>query len=482
MLFVIDIGTTSLKAALFDTTGVLQKSASVPIGFVKADNPSYHEVDPRQWVSAAGRAFREVSGGERVDVEAIAVSGNGPTLVPVDGSGEPIGNAMSWMDRRGVREAEEIRNAAGYYVDPTFYLPKALWVRSRQPEVFARVAHFMACPEFMIYRLTGKAHTILPGDDFLRYFWTDKLLDDLGLAGDLFPAFIDPGTFCGTVRKQASEETGIPEGIPVFAGGPDFIMSMLGTASVFPGRACDRAGTSEGINLCTADLVRDDRLLGYGHVIKGLYNVSGIISTSGKALEWTLGLLGMSEDYPEVFSQASQSLPGAKGLLFLPYLAGERAPHWDPALRASFFGLSLFHRRRDLLRAVLESVGFAIRDVIAAIEDNGLEVKDLRITGNPSRSGLWNTIKADISGKSIMVPECPESELLGDACIALYGTGRYDSLQKAADETVRFKEKIDPDPENREVYDRMFGIYRSLNERTVEAAHALSEIQNTEGT
>ena len=129
----------------------------------------------------------------------------------------------------------------------------------------------------------------------------------------------------------------------------------------------------------------------------------------------------------------------------------------------------------------MESVGFAIRDVIESIEENDLEVRDLRITGNPSRSGLWNRIKADISGKSIMVPACPESELLGDACIALYGTGRYDSLQKAADGTVRFKEKIDPDPENRELYDRMFGIYRSIHKRTVEAAHALSEIQNMEG-
>ena len=313
MLFVIDIGTTSLKAALFDTTGELKRAASVPIGFVKADNNSYHEVDPGQWVPAAGRAFREVSGGERVTVEAVAVSGNGPTLVPVDRNGEPLGNAMSWMDRRGVKEAEAIKAAAGYYVDPTFYLPKALWIRNKQPEVFARVTHFMACPEFMIYRLTGKAHTILPGDDFLMYFWTEKLLEDLNLDKDLFPDFVDPGAFCGSVRTQASTETGIPEGTPVFAGGPDFVMSMLGTASVYPGRACDRAGTSEGINLCTTGLVRDDRLLGYGHVIKGLYNVSGIISTSGKALEWVMGLLGMEDDYPGVFSEASHVPAGSEG-------------------------------------------------------------------------------------------------------------------------------------------------------------------------
>lgn len=481
MLFVLDVGTTSLKAALFDRQGRLEKKTSIPVGLVRAENPNYREADPHQWLRAMKEAYREVTADRSIHLEALAVSGNGPTLVSVDADGNPVGNAMSWMDRRGVAEAETIRQAAGYYVDPTFYLPKALWVRKNRQEDFKRIVRFLACPEFIIHYLSGEAHTILPGDSFLRYFWTDELLESLGFRRELFPDFIDPGTPCGTVTAAASAETGIPAGTPVIAGGPDFVMSLLGTASVYPGRACDRAGTSEGINLCTASLVEDERLMGYGHVVKGLYNLSGIISTSGKALEWVIDLLGQQNaDYEDIFKRAAQSPPGARGLVFLPYLTGERAPHWDPLLRGSFFGLALFHGPEDIIRAVLESTGYAMRDVIEVIEGKGLRIDDLRITGNPSRSPLWNRIKADITGKPIKVPEFPESELLGDACVALRGLGLYKNLQQAAENIVRFKDVIEPDPDRAEGYGRMFRLYRELYSQTKSIAHELTDLQKME--
>ncbi len=481
MLFVTDIGTTSLKAALFNTDGRLEKKTSVPIGFLPTENRTYHEADPLQWIAAVGQAYRELSEGKKLCIEAVAVSGNGPTLVAVDKDDTPIGNAVSWMDRRGVAEANMIKESSGYYVDPTFYLPKALWLRNNKPREFERVRHFLACPEYLIHFLTGEAHTILPGDNFLRYFWTDDLLKQLHVDKSLFPPFINPGDLCGEVTASASRELGIPAGTPVFAGGPDFVMSLLGTATVFPGRACDRAGTSEGINLCTENLVQDERLMGYGHVVKGLYNVSGIISTSGKALEWIMGLLGMEEqDYDSVFRCAAASKPGARGLIFLPYLTGERAPHWDPALRGCFFGLSLFHEKEDVLRAVLESTGYAMRDVIEAIEENDVDLEDLRITGNPSKSSLWNRIKADITGRPIHVPEFPESELLGDACTALKGIGRFQELQEAAESVVVFREVIEPMKETKQLYQELFDVYRQVYSGTKEAAHKIFDIQNTE--
>ncbi|MBN2050254.1 MAG: hypothetical protein JW760_07415 [Spirochaetales bacterium] len=481
MIFVFDLGTTSLKAALFHQDGRIIGTTSVPLGFEEVAHRQYREVEPRRWIQGLKTAYAGLSGGEKLPLKAVVACGNGPTLVAVDREGNPLRNAMSWMDRRGTVEAETIRKEAGYYVDPTFYLPKALWMRNNEPALFSRVASFLACPEYVSLYLTGRAVTVLPGDNFLRYFWTDELLEALGLQKELFPEFVHPGTTVGNILPGPARELGLPEGIPVFTGGPDFVMSLVGTGTVFPGRACDRAGTSEGINLCTATLIRDERLMGYGHVVKGLYNVSGIISTSGKALEWTLGTLGMAgKTYDELFALAAKSPRGSRGLLFLPYLTGERAPHWDPSLRAGFFGLTLAHGPGELLRSVLESVGFAMRDVLEVIEENGITVEDMRITGNPSRSDFWNRVKADITGKPILVPEMPESELLGNACVALTGIGRYGNLQEAAEKIVHFKERIEPDEQAGDFYTQLFQHYREFCEQTKELAHTLSHLQMTE--
>ena len=179
------------------------------------------------------------------------VSGNGPTLVPVGRDGRPLDFAMTWLDRRGVEEARLAAEATGRYVDPSFYLPKALWLFRHKPRVYRDTRHFLACPEFVDFFLTGEACTVLPSEPFQPYIWTAEAIEKLGMDPRKFPPFVRPGADIGRVRAEAEEVLGIPAGTPVFAGGPDFIMTLLGTATTVPGRACDRAGTSEGINLCT---------------------------------------------------------------------------------------------------------------------------------------------------------------------------------------------------------------------------------------
>ena len=466
MILTFDIGTSLLKGGVFDASGTLRSRAEVPVHLSDRGDPLMHEADANNWISALSLVAAQLElpkapSSDR-NIEAVVVSGNGPTLVPVDSKGKALDFAMTWMDRRGVEEARMIAEITGRYVDPTFYLPKALWIYRNKPEVYKRTRHFCSCPDFVDLYLTGKACTVLPSEQFAPYIWRPETIERLGMDPAKFPPFIRPGEQVGEIRQQAQELLGIPALTPVFAGGPDFVMTLLGTATVRPGRACDRAGTSEGINLCSEVAVEDKRLLCLPHIIAGYTNISGIISTSGKALSWFKTISGRGQlDYESLFEDIRKVPPGSRSLLFLPYLAGERAPIWDPYARGTFIGLTANHGRREMTRAVVESVAYAIRDVIEVMEDNGLEIGELRVTGGQAKSPLWNQIKADITQRKILVPEVQDSELLGDACIGLFALGNYDSLAAASETLVKIGRGYTPRPELRELYDRLFGLYRA---------------------
>ncbi len=463
MILVFDIGTTTVKAALFTIEGKLVGRGELPATLSASSNPLVHEADPLEWIRAiqslSGNLLRE----HRGDLKAVTVSGNGPTLIPVDSGGMPVYPAMTWMDRRGTEETALIKDLCGIDIDPTFYLPKALWIRRNQAEVYEKTAYFLSCPEYISYFLTGEASMILPGTGLENYIWTEDLLDKLDMDKSKFPALINPGDLVGTVTSKAASLTGIREGVSVFAGGADFIVSLLGTATVRPGRACDRAGTSEGINICSDKEVRDKRILCYRHIVSDYWNVTGIISTSGKALDWFKNNIYKQDgSFDSLFGRISKIRPGAGKLLFLPYLTGERAPVWDPDARGVFAGLTVSHGRDDMARAVLESTGYAMRDVLSVIEENGVEADELRITGRPSKSALWNQIKADITGKNILVPELNESELTGDLCVALYGIGEYSSPGEASEDIVKIDKIFEPDISRKKLYDELFIQYREI--------------------
>ena len=484
MILAFDIGTTILKGALLTGAGEFKGFTSRSMSLCDTVESGCYEAESGEWIEA----FCSVSAELLRDVDknllrAVVISGNGPTLVPVSRDGTFLEPVMSWMDRRGVKQSERIGAVQDFVIDPTFYLPKAMWIADNLPDVYEETQFFLSCPESMAYWLTGEAVTILPGLKFEKYFWSEKLLDDLGMDKSRFPDFVKPGHITGTVTKKAAQLSGLPSGIPVISAGPDFIVTLLGTAAVYPGRACDRAGTSEGINLCTETYVEDPRLMGYGHVVEPWYNVSGIISTSGKALEWIKEQLGSGdEDYSFFLEAAAASSAGSDGLLFLPYLTGERAPHWDPAARGAFIGLGLHHDRGDMTRAVLESIGYAMRDVIDVMAENGGAVEELRITGGPSKSPLWNQIKADITGRRLLVPESPESELLGNLVLALRSLGDTDSLSETADRVVKIRDIYKPDNTRHEMYTEYYELYRESYRKLKELFGPLGAVKRKQET
>lgn len=467
MILTLDIGTTHLKAALFQDDGMLASINQVALLPNTASDGSF-ELDVLQWSSG----LADLCAGLTIPatLKAVVVSGNGPTLVPVLGRPRNLngrlvasaGNARLWLDRRAVREAGEISHLCGSFVDAGFFLPKALYLYRHQRPLYDQTLYFLSSYDYLNYLLTSEARAIMHAEGSERWYWSDSLLDRLGLDKEKFPPFCYPGDLIGTVTVLASGCLGIPAGIPVFAGGPDFFVSILGTGAVELGRVCDRSGTSEGINLCVREPLADDRLMTYRHPIKPFYNVSGIISTSGKAIGWAKDLFGMAQiSFERMYAEMAKAAPGCGGLVFLPYLTGERAPLWDPEARGVFNGLDLSTGRSEMLRSVAEGVCFAIRDVITVMEELGGHVGELRITGGPAQSRFLNQLKADITGRGILVPAMQEAELLGSLVLAQTALGEYASLAEAAEHLVRIKDHYLPDPHLKELYDGLFDIYRS---------------------
>jgi xylulokinase len=463
VILAIDIGTSSFKAALWDREGNRLAFAAVPLA-ITGDNVR-READPAQWL----RAFEEccdriTGGGVSAAVKVIVISGNGPSLTPVTGEpipggfGPPAAFSRLWLDRRATEAAAKVSALMGGFVDAGFFLPKALCLKNDEPALYERTKFFLGCPEYLAYALTGEARTVFPSRGFDRWFWNDDILGRLGLDAAKFPPFINPGDQYGTLLPAAAVRFGFSRNVPVVAGGPDFFSAILGVGVVGPGQTCDRAGTSEGINVCTKIRITDRRLMSYGHPVQPFWNLSGIISTTGKAIEWGRDFLGLAS-YEDFLSLAAQAGPGAGELVFLPYLAGERAPLWDPGARGVLRGLGLYSGRAEFARSVLEGICFAIRDVIEVMEEAGAGIKELRIAGS-AESDILNQIKADITGRMTLVPAYKEAELLGLAVIGARFLGDFGSFAEAASALVRVGKFWEPDLRKAALYGELFQRYR----------------------
>lgn len=463
MYLTFDIGTSSVKGALVREDGRALRVERSPVGLHRTLGEAAWEADPGEWWSALAVCARRLVRDAEGPIRAAAVSGNGPTLVPVDRMGLPAAPAISWMDRRARDQADRISALLGFPLDPSFYLPKVLWFRENRPLEFARTSRFFSCPEWAAFRLCGEACTYLADPYYERYTWGGPAAGELGLDASLFPPYAGPGRILGGILPGAARETGIPEGTPVVTAFPDFLASLLGSGAVEPGIACDRAGTSEAFNLCASAPCADWSFLSLPHAVPGLWNISGGLSTSGKALEWFARTAGFPEDGEpgarKVFRSAEASVPGARNLLFLPFLAGERAPLWRRDLRGAFVGLSIDHGPADLARAVAESLGFGLRLSSQGLADRGRPARLVRVSGNPARNAFLSRLKADILDLPVEVPELPDCELAGNAAACAVALGDSGSLSEAAAALVRVETRFEPDPRVRGEYDRLYQIF-----------------------
>jgi len=471
-LISVDIGSTRTKAALFDMNGTLVARHSCPSGPLTGREGSMVEARPEDWLRAASVSVRQVAETvEKNAIEGICIASEGPTLVALDRALNPVCPAMLWMDSRAGAEAEELSSMVGRKVPPSWLPAKALWLSRHEPEIFGRVSHFLQPLDFVASTITGEVKFSIVSQDFNAA--PKDMMEASGLPLSMFPARVTMGELHGRVRASWASMLGVPEGLPVIAGtgGVDAIQVVLGTGTLEEGIVCDKAGTSEGIEVVSRKALEDSRFFVAPHpLVPGFFHVGGVMSTTGKALEWFRRThYGPKVSYHYIMREAGSVPPGAEGLIFLPYLMGERTPLWDEKARAVFFGLSLLHRRAHLARAVLEGVAFGMEQILSLLRSHGIPMEEIRVAGGPSRSHLWNRIKADVTGLPVRVCAVPEVELLGLAILSGKSLGVYDDIKKAVSKMVRFRALINPRmaapgwyERNREKYNHLYDALKHL--------------------
>jgi len=468
MLLTVDIGTSTFKTALWDYDGKRKSFSSFHLDF-NAGEGDRHEAEPSKWLDAFFECTKKL--GKMDDVQALVISGNGPSLVPVTGEPEfnnnlyiPSQKARLWLDRRAMKYSEEVSELMGGYVDASFFLPKILYIKNEEYDLYKNVKTFIGCPEYLAYALTGQARTVFPCEGFDRWFWNDEILNKLDLDPSKFPPMIHPGDVFAAVSDKASERFGFKKNIPVISGGPDFYAAILGSGVLKPGQLCNRTGSSDGINLCTEKKVINESFMSYSHPVQPYWNLSGMINTTGRALEWGKDILGLNS-ISELFALSEQSKYGSEGLIFHPFLKGERAPAWKSNSSAAWNGINLNTGKREFANSILEGIGFAIKDIINAMEESGEKTEKIFVTGGLAGFNRLNQIKADITGKEIITCLCKETELLGLAVIGSCFLGKYKSFTEAIGAMCRSEKCFTPDLNNNALYNKLFFEYKNIKDK-----------------
>lgn len=473
LLVGLDVGTTSCKAGLFDERGQLLALASRSYP-VSRPRPTFVEQDPDEYWHAAVACLRELLQSPQADarrIVALSSCGQTPTLILLDEASQPVRPALLWQDTRASDEAQRLAAEVGsdtlaewmgvpWPVDASLPLPRLLWLRHHEPETLRRARTTLQPKDLVHYRLTGT----LASDG-----WSAKGLVHLGTLAPIpavttmtgLPASAIPPTFLssqviGRVSADGAAATGLLEGIPVAAGWTDGMAGMLGTGAYGePYLACDVSGTSEvvGISLPGRPAITGP-LLTSPILDSGRWVLYGPTQSSGGSLGWALRALNVPElPLAEALERAATVAPGAEGVLFLPYLEGERAPIWDARARGAMLGLSSSHTQAHLLRAVLEGVAFSVQHVLGTAEDlSGAHASEIRVAGGGARNALWNQIKAAVSGRPVRPCVTSENGVLGAAMLAAMGAGLYDSVEAASHAMVQLLPAVAPNPAWRDAY------------------------------
>jgi len=460
LLLGVDVGTTQTKVGAFDLEGRLVALSRAGYALNTDSQTNAAEQDPNEWWAAVVWCLRQVV--EQIDASrilALSVGGQGPTLVALGDDLEPVCPAMTWMDLRATFEAQRLAEA-GYRLPPHFFMPKSMWLKENRPEAYRATQSFCQSWDFVAMRLLGEL--VVSSSSGIAP-WTSELIAVAGVDKEKYPATRQMGQRLGQVSAEAARATGLPEGVAVVGGISDFFEGLIGSGALQRGLACDNGGTSGAFSLCWDGPMEGQAVLSVPSFMAGHWHVGGPVSTSGKALEWWLeGILECGPDDYSALDEVAQIPAGSERLIFLPYLAGERAPIWDPKARGTFFGLSLAHKRAHLTRAILEGVAYTLCHVIKHIEMSGGQVLEIRSIGGQAKSALWCQIKADATGCQVVVPEFTDAPTLGAAAIAGVGAGVFSSFPEGAKQMTRVRKIIEPDRERHERYQSLFGIYQDV--------------------
>lgn len=489
LLLGIDVGTTGTKAALFTPDGQLLAVGQADYG-VQPLRPGWVEQSPEDWWQATCHAVQQAlaavpGGADRVG--GVAVSSQAPALLALDGAGQPLRPALIWMDRRAEAEvaelnelvgADNIFRITGNRTDAFYVAPKLRWFKNNEPQLFAQAKTFLQINGYIAYRLSG-TFSLDPGHAALLQLrnyqtgeWSASLCEACGVEPEQFPPIYPSEYTQGEVTAQAAEQTGLRAGTPVMVGSVDASAAAIEAGAVMPGSAAEMTGTSTVLLMPTAGNVTEPAFIAMPHALPNLHLLLGAMVASGASLTWFRDQFGQLERsaaeqlnlnaFDLLTAQAESAPVGSDGVIFLPYMMGERAPIWHSNARGVFFGLSLATSKAAVVRSLLEGTAYALRHNVDVAQLAGLRMTEIRSVGGGTRSNLWNQIKADILGMPILLPQTSVGAPFGDAVLVGMGLGLYPNLQEAITNMVKVKVRYEPDPINHTRYSEIYTIYRKI--------------------
>ena len=498
LLLGIDIGTSSCKAAVFDKEGKVAASSTqeYPVSY---PHTGWAEQNPDDWWEGVSRAIRsllENSGISPEEIVGIGVDGQSWSAVAVDSSGDVLCPTPIWMDTRSNDICQEVTarvgadrifSIAGNPLQPMYTTPKVLWYERTMPEVYERIDRILQCNGFIVYRLTGAVTQDLSQGygwhcfDMRNGVWDLEMAKELGIPAHFLPDIIPCDAVAGHVTAHAARQTGLLEGTPVVAGGLDACCGTLGVGVVQPGETQEQGGQAGGMSICMDQYHADPRLILGCHVVPGRWLLQGGTTGGGGAMRWFesefCGEERLKKEQLQMSSldqlnEAAAAVPaGSEGLVFLPYLSGERTPIWDPDARGVYYGIDFTKTKGHFARALMEGVAYALRHNLEVAESAGAGVEVLKAMGGSANSLLWTQIKADITGKKIEVPSSDTATTWGACMLAGKGIGMFSSYEEAVRSTIRTQRVHEPDSSDEKAYEKGYRTYRALYENLKELMH-----------
>jgi len=477
----IDSSTTATKALLMDDSGQVIGVASTAYDY-ETPQPLWSEQQPTRWWQGTVSSIRQLlaqTGAAATDIQGIGLTGQMHGLVLLDKEGEVLRPAILWNDQRTGAQCDQMRAIfgkerliaiTGNDALTGFTAPKILWVQQHEPHLYARIAHILLPKDYVRYRLTAEFATDKAGAAGTQLFdvrqrdWSAEVVERLGIDAAWLPPTFEGTAITGRVSAEAAAEMGLIAGIPVVAGGGDQAANAVGTGAVTDGIIALSLGTS-GVLFASADqpiIEPEGRLHAFCHAVPGKWHLMGVMLSAAGSLRWYRDTLAANSDYDDLLAPVAKVAAGSDGLLFLPYLSGERTPHPDPLARAAFVGLTVRHSQPHLTRAVLEGVTFGLRDNFELMKQAGLAaVNQVRVSGGGTRSPLWRQILADVLGVEIVTINTSEGAAYGAALLAAVGNGAFSSVAAACQQLIQVTGRTEVG-ENAGIYNQLYPLYRQL--------------------
>lgn len=508
LLLGIDVGTSGLKAIAIDAERGHLVASTLTSYPLSTPRPGWAEQDPRDFAAATIAALKQIAttlGPRAADVRAIGLTGQMHSAVLIDEGHEPIRPAILWCDTRTTAECVQIREklgdeglarAVGNRALEGFTLPKLLWLRAHEPDVLAKAKTLLMPKDYIGLLLTGElgadvsdASGTLAFDPGARA-WSSEVQRAFDLPASLFPPVGESSAVLGKLRAGMASATGLPAGIPIARGAADNAAGAVGLGVVRPGRAMASVGTSGVVLAHTASyrVEPEMRLHSFCHAAPGQYYQMGVMLSAGGALRWYRDVLGDGEriaadlrhvdPYEIITDTASTARPGAGGVVFLPYLMGERTPHNDAMARAALIGMTARTTKAEISRAVIEGITFGLADSLALIRElHAGDVSEIRLTGGGARSGFWRKLMADIFDTPVAITTSTEGPAYGAALLAGAASGVFGSVEEAADALVHVTATVSPDPATAARYREIHAVYRDLYRDLRERFRALAALE-----